>query len=511
MPDELLTQSDVSPAGERKTSFQDALEDATPIAFVTPALIALNVLVFLAMCLRGVPFLQPNAQQVLPWGANFGPLTVGDGQWWRLLTACFLHFGIMHIAVNMYILWQVGPFTERLFGNLRYAVLYLVAGIGGNIAGLFWHNFGVGAGASGAIFGVYGGLLGFLLIERGVVPGKAASGIAKSAGLFVLYNLVAGFARPETDQVAHIGGIVTGFLAGCALARPLGVGRRHLQPARALVVTAVAAALGVLALRHLPAQSAGQTAWYRQIMTGKTITVGHNDRVVYSGTATQADAQRLAQVLERVGFLHGNVVVLLDRNAAGATLSIPLREDATPAAGNPAAAAKPADGSSVKVRAPDPAAMLPWNNPSTLVSFEVLGPEMASAAGGPPLAIRLLNSKGEPQRTLVVKAGQVVVGTRDRVVYSGATTGEQATQLGAALVSEGFLHDRGAIVVLGRESKAAPVELALFTVDGAWDDPKVMSGLQDLVRKVAPTVGGLPVIVHVLDSKGQMRKQITVQ
>src|SRR5438309_8053942 len=168
MAQEMLIEP-ANSADSTPVSFHDQLVEATPVAFVTPTIVALNVLVFIAMVIKGVPFLQPSAHAVLPWGANFGPLT-SSGQWWRLLAACFLHFGIIHIAVNMYVLVQAGTFTERLFGNLRFALLYLIAGVGGNIAGLYFHPFAVGAGASGAIFGVYGALLAFLLVQKGVVP-----------------------------------------------------------------------------------------------------------------------------------------------------------------------------------------------------------------------------------------------------------------------------------------------------------------------------------------------------
>ncbi|GAC1417875.1 MAG: hypothetical protein NVSMB62_09090 [Acidobacteriaceae bacterium] len=145
------------------------------------------------------------------------------------------------------------------------------------------------------------------------------------------------------------------------------------------------------------------------------------------------------------------------------------------------------------------------------MSFEIVGPEMASAVGGPPLMIRLLNSKGEPQRTFVVKAGEVIVGAHDKVVYSGFATAGQAAQLGAALTAAHFLHDQGSIVVLGRDSASAPPQVALFTVDGAWDNLQAMGELEAMVRAAAPTIGGLPVVVHVLDPKGQLRREITVQ
>ena len=190
---------------------------------VTSVLIGLNLLVFVAMLASGFSPVNPTAEQVLGWGANFGPLTE-SGQWWRLVTACFLHFGIVHIGFNMYVLYQVGFFTERLFGAMRYLALYLVAGIGGNVIGLWLHPNVVAAGASGAIFGVYGGLLAYLLRYRGVVNRQAAQAVSRSVFVFLGYNFFFGLADRHTDLTAHIGGLITGFLVGIVLA-PAPAGR----------------------------------------------------------------------------------------------------------------------------------------------------------------------------------------------------------------------------------------------------------------------------------------------
>lgn len=189
-------------------------------ARVTYILIGLNVLVFLLMLASGVSFTEPTILQLLHWGANFGPLDRA-GQWWRLFTACFLHIGFLHIAFNMYVLYQAGPFTERLYGGLRFLVLYLVAGISGNVLGIFLHPMTVSAGASGAIFGVYGGLLAFLLRHRGALRPEAASAIGRSALIFIGFNLFYGLASAHIDVTAHVGGLFAGFLVGLVLVRPL--------------------------------------------------------------------------------------------------------------------------------------------------------------------------------------------------------------------------------------------------------------------------------------------------
>ena len=190
---------------------------ARPASVVTLTLIAINVLIFVIMVVKGVSAIEPRPEDLLLWGADFGPLTLAGGQWWRLFTACFLHFGIIHIGFNMYVLYQVGMTTEFLYGRAKYLFIYLLAGVGGNIVSLYVHPDSVGAGASGAIFGVYGAFLGFLLIRRSVIPKLAMAQMVRSAAIFLGINLVYGLARAGTDLSAHIGGLAIGFVLGCYL------------------------------------------------------------------------------------------------------------------------------------------------------------------------------------------------------------------------------------------------------------------------------------------------------
>src|SRR5262245_31187047 len=140
------------PAG-RVEGFHRALRTGTPRVYVTAALIGLNVAVFAAMLLDGVHPLSPTPLDLIDWVADFGPLTT-HGQWWRLLTATFLHIGFFHLMFNMWALSAFGPLVERQVGNVGFLVLYLVAGLVGSVASLWWNPLLVSAGASGAIFGV---------------------------------------------------------------------------------------------------------------------------------------------------------------------------------------------------------------------------------------------------------------------------------------------------------------------------------------------------------------------
>ena len=186
---------------------------------ITTALIAANTLVFLAMVVSGSSFTQPTPLDVFNWGGDYGPATVGAHQWWRLLTSCFLHFGIIHIGFNMYVLYQIGPFIEITFGRARYLIVYFIAGLAGSVTSISIHPNSVSAGASGAIFGLYGAVFGFLLINRRTLDPVATKSIAKSAGIFILYNVVYGSMSGTTDLSAHFGGLIAGFLAGMVLAR----------------------------------------------------------------------------------------------------------------------------------------------------------------------------------------------------------------------------------------------------------------------------------------------------
>lgn len=187
---------------------------------ITYALIAINALVYVAMVALHVSPTQPTPQDVLNWGGDYGPATIGDHEYWRLFTSTFLHYGIIHIAFNMYVLYQIGPFIETVFGRARYLAIYFLAGLGGSMVSVLAHPQAVGAGASGAIFGLYGAVFGFLLLRRRVLNPTAVRSIGQSAGIFVLYNVVYGTISRTTDLSAHFGGLLTGFLAGMLLIRP---------------------------------------------------------------------------------------------------------------------------------------------------------------------------------------------------------------------------------------------------------------------------------------------------
>lgn len=187
-------------------------------ALVTPFLAAVCGLVYVAMVARGISPLNPEPLQMLEWGASFGPSVVFEGQVWRLLTSMFLHFGLIHLAMNLWCLLTTGPVVERFFGHLGFAALYVLSGLGGAAASLFVHPTFICAGASGAIFGVFGALLGFLAIRHREVPPSILQSMRSGTLAFLGYNVLFGMASPRIDMAAHLGGLATGFVVGLVLA-----------------------------------------------------------------------------------------------------------------------------------------------------------------------------------------------------------------------------------------------------------------------------------------------------
>ena len=230
--------------------FKLHLREITPRLRVVPVVVALNVVVFGAMVATGISPLNPSVDAVGRWGADYGPWTLG-GQPWRLLTNVFLHFGIVHLAANMLALLNAGPIIERLFGSVAFAALYLAAGIAGSVASIAVHPFVVSAGASGAIFGVYGALGAVMLLHRETIPPLALKRLGGVAASFIIYNFGYAVGRTGIDNMAHLGGLAGGAVAGALLFRPLVEGRPESLRRPALVLGA-AGLLALLALLLLP-------------------------------------------------------------------------------------------------------------------------------------------------------------------------------------------------------------------------------------------------------------------
>src|SRR5262249_11272050 len=201
-------------------AFHRILTEATPRVFITHIIIALNLVVFMAMVASGVSIFAPQSDQLIKWGADYGPQTL-DGDWWRLLSSAFVHIGVAHLLLNMWCLWNLGRLAERMFGNWIFLALYLLSGLGGSLASVLWNPSIVSAGASGAIFGVAGGLVAFWYFGKIELPRSIIKRDFASILTFVGYNLTFGLANQRVNNAAHIGGLLTGFALGALLHRPL--------------------------------------------------------------------------------------------------------------------------------------------------------------------------------------------------------------------------------------------------------------------------------------------------
>ena len=180
---------------------------------VTWTLLLLNVVVWLVATAAGGT---EDRQVLLDFGAMFGPL-IASGEYWRLFTAMFLHVGIAHLAFNCLALFIFGPLVEGAYGHARFLTIYVIAGLSGSVASYLLNSIAVGAGASGAIFGVLGALAAFFVAQRrmfGSMARRNLLGVLVLAGI----NLVYGFTTPGIDNVAHLGGFVAGIVLGLALA-----------------------------------------------------------------------------------------------------------------------------------------------------------------------------------------------------------------------------------------------------------------------------------------------------
>jgi membrane associated rhomboid family serine protease len=200
-------------------------------ALVTKGLIALNVVVFLVNLAQGASLGQ-NGGELFLRGLLYGP-AVADGDWWRLLTAAFLHGSVLHIGLNMLMLWWIGGPVEEALGRSRFLALYVVSALAGSAGALLSAPQAFTVGASGAIFGILGAALVFERQGNHVLGGSALS--------IIVLNLVLTFAVPNISIGGHVGGLVGGALCGLALSR---FGRGHALYGR----PGVAGVLGVVAV-----------------------------------------------------------------------------------------------------------------------------------------------------------------------------------------------------------------------------------------------------------------------
>jgi rhomboid protease GluP len=188
---------------------------------VTIGLLLANVAVFLWLASLQGDAMNLSGELLFDHGSDSGVL-VAEGQWWRLVTCMFLHGGLIHIAVNMWSLWALGPFVEMLFGSAAMFAIYMLSGVGGSIASCLWHPFGNSVGASGAIFGLFGAIIAFFLTHRRSMPPSVFWNLMMRFAILLAINGYLGFRMPNIDNAGHIGGLAFGIVCGFAAWRPRG-------------------------------------------------------------------------------------------------------------------------------------------------------------------------------------------------------------------------------------------------------------------------------------------------
>ncbi|HEY3928802.1 MAG TPA: rhomboid family intramembrane serine protease [Candidatus Koribacter sp.] len=211
-----------------------------PAPIVTRVLIGINVAVYLAMVLSTRQFLDFDTPTVLKWGADFAVLTT-SGEWWRMLTAMFLHGGLLHIAVNMWALRNLGYTCELFYGRRNFTIIYMLSGLAGSAGTMIWDPVRISVGASGAIFGVAGALAALVYFKKLPVDRAVLKRDIGSIGAVIVVNLLIGGSVGIIDNSAHVGGLIAGTLLGIAL--PAVIFRAEREKSAAL---GNAAAVGVL-------------------------------------------------------------------------------------------------------------------------------------------------------------------------------------------------------------------------------------------------------------------------
>ena len=213
--DEIVSAEEIELKENKKSKFSDFFSLFVPTEgfFITPIIVDICLFIFLLMAITGVHIFEPDSESLIAWGANFKSLTL-DGQYWRLLSNVFIHIGIIHVIVNMYALIYIGLLLEPFIGRKNFIISYLVTGLAASVTSLWWHDIVISAGASGAIFGLYGVYIA--LITTNLLEKEIKKKILSSMLFFVGYNLLYGL-KGGIDNAAHIGGLISGLILGYSL------------------------------------------------------------------------------------------------------------------------------------------------------------------------------------------------------------------------------------------------------------------------------------------------------
>lgn len=207
-------KNDFESISKKKSSVKDYLQVFIPTKdyFFTPILIFLNILVFVVMAIDGASIVSPEAEDLLKWGANDRTATL-NGELWRLFSCVFVHIGIVHLILNLYALIFIGSILEPIIGKYKFIIGYLISGFIASTASLWWNTSVISAGASGAIFGLFGIFLA--LLTTNYLNKTTRKSMLIYIFIYIGLNLMSGL-EEGIDAAAHLGGLVSGFIFGYA-------------------------------------------------------------------------------------------------------------------------------------------------------------------------------------------------------------------------------------------------------------------------------------------------------
>jgi len=208
----------------------------------TSLLIGINTAVFLGMILGSGEIMGFSPETTFRWGGNVGAFTL-SGEYWRLVTASFVHANFIHFAMNMWCLWSLGQLAERLFGSSVTLAIYVLTGVGGAMLSIGLHPLRSEVGASAAVFGIAGAILSGIKFGNVPLASIHKRQIFSSLIFFVIFNLSFGM-LPGIDNMAHLGGLVSGFLFGVPLATAATSGKKAMEWGTIVLATLVLAGIG---------------------------------------------------------------------------------------------------------------------------------------------------------------------------------------------------------------------------------------------------------------------------
>ncbi|MFD1363056.1 rhomboid family intramembrane serine protease [Lentibacillus salinarum] len=226
--------------------------------FLTYFLLAANLLVFLLLELTGN---STSTATLIAFGAKYNPAIIENGEWWRIVTSMFLHIGLLHLIMNMLAVYYLGTLVERIYGSVRFLLIYFLAGIGGGLAS-FAFTTSVSAGASGALFGLFGALLFFGCVHKRIFFQTMGMNLLIIIGI----NIVFGLSVPQVDNGAHMGGLLAGFIASAILNLPKKRNRR-LQFSALVLYGLIMAGLVIYGTEHNRSNPAYQLMQAEQLIT----------------------------------------------------------------------------------------------------------------------------------------------------------------------------------------------------------------------------------------------------